>query len=83
VGPNYALTINILYSPSLDIPQDYRFYNTNYGPRVLIKAHFRFRKKGPLLEVQGNKRTRLQPGKLTAVQSNIAGTKRKALPTET
>lgn len=82
VGPNYALAINILYSPSPDIPQDYRFCDTSCGPRALTKAHFRFR-EGPLVEVQGNKGARLQPAKLTAVQSNIARTKRKALPTET
>lgn len=80
VGPNYALAINILYGPSPDIPQDYRFCDTSCGPRALTKAHFRFREEGPLVEVQRNKRTRLQPEKLTAVQSNIAGTKRKALP---
>lgn len=80
VGPNYALVINILYSPLLDILQDYRFCDRSCGPRALTRAHFRFR-KGPLVEVQGNKRARLQP--VTAVQSNIAGQKRKALLTET
>ena len=80
VGPNYALAINILYGPSPDIPQDYRFCDTSCGPRALTKAHFRFR-EGPLVEVQGNKRARLQP--VTAVRSNIARTKKKALLTKT
>ena len=51
-------------------------------PHALTEAHFRFREEGSLVEVQGNKRARLQPEKLAVVPSNIAGTKRKALPTE-
>jgi hypothetical protein len=81
LGPNYALAINILYGPSPDIPLDYRFCETSCGPHALTKAHFRLPEEGPLVEVQGNRRARLQLEKL-AVQSKIAGIKRKALPTE-
>jgi hypothetical protein len=59
LGPNYALAINILYGPLLDIPLDYWFYKISCGLHTLTKAHFRLPKEGPLVEVQGNKRARL------------------------
>ena len=82
LGPNYALVINILYSPLLDIPLDYRFCKTSCGPHALIRAYFRLPKEGLLVEVQGNRRGRLQLEKLAVVQLKIARMKRKPLPTE-
>jgi hypothetical protein len=81
-GPNSALAINILCGPSPDIPLDYRFCDPSCGPHALTKAHFRLPEEGPLVEIQGNRRTRFQPEKLAVVQSKIAGIKRTALPTE-